>query len=121
MAKDAQVGGRAARLPVPLSPANRPAAAQQPPSPPHAQDEPIVTPGAAFPWTCLQVLFTDLGTGAAGALSPPSDVTEYYQWAWDLGARVFSESWGTASNVYDLRASCKRPARCLAARLFLVT
>eukprot|EP00873_Tetraselmis_striata_P007441 jgi/Tetstr1/427705/TSEL_017830.t1 len=52
-----------------------------------------------------QLLFTDMGSGAAGGLSPPADMVAYYQWGWDLGARVFSESWGTTSNVYDSRAS----------------
>lgn len=51
-----------------------------------------------------QVVFTDMGIGEAGALSPPADLGRYFSWGWGLGARVFSESWGTSQNSYDILA-----------------
>jgi hypothetical protein len=49
-----------------------------------------------------RIVFTDLGVGSSGRLYLPSDLSSYYSFAHNLGARVHSDSWGGDSATYDV-------------------
>ena len=43
---------------------------------------------------------TDLGVGIADEMAVPTSMKDYYAPAWDVGARVHSDSWGEVSSGY---------------------
>ena len=49
--------------------------------------------------------FNDLGSGNGGISTPEDLSSQYYGYAYDVGARVHSDSWGTASTSYDYMAA----------------
>ncbi|MEM3445382.1 MAG: S8 family serine peptidase [Thermoplasmata archaeon] len=50
-----------------------------------------------------KISFTDIG-GAGDSLSLPSDLNTLYQWAYNDGARLHSNSWGDENNDYGVYA-----------------
>ena len=48
--------------------------------------------------------FNDLGSGDSIAI-PEDLATRYFSYAFDVGARVHSDSWGSASTSYDYLAA----------------
>ena len=53
-----------------------------------------------------KVAFTDLGSAGGDGISTPEDLaTRYYNHAYDVGARVHSDSWGSGSTSYDYMAA----------------
>mmetsp|Transcript_31546 Transcript_31546/g.89554 ORF Transcript_31546/g.89554 Transcript_31546/m.89554 type:complete len:1752 (-) Transcript_31546:144-5399(-) len=50
-----------------------------------------------------KLAFTDLGrTGHNGGIGVPGNLSrDYFPFAWNFGARIFSESWGSDSATYD--------------------
>lgn len=60
-------------------------------------------------WVCrgiafdAKLAFSDLGSDG---ISTPEDLaTQYYNYAYTVGARVHSDSWGTTSTSYDYMAT----------------
>lgn len=51
-----------------------------------------------------KLAFNDLGPGNGIAI-PEDLATRYYGYAYDVGARVHSDSWGSASTSYDYMAA----------------
>jgi subtilisin family serine protease len=60
------------------------------------------------PWEGLakgaRLVVHDLGIGATGQLHLPDDLSLYYSFAYRLGARVHSDSWGGSTPSYDALA-----------------
>ena len=53
-----------------------------------------------------KLAFTDLGSNSTGGIYTPEDlVTGYFSFAYDVGARVHSDSWGSSSTSYDAMAA----------------
>ena len=63
----------------------------------------VVEHGGMAP--AAKLAFFDLEKGDSGLDVPDDLEVEYYQWAYDLGARVHSNSWGDDSNDYTLMTS----------------
>jgi hypothetical protein len=53
-----------------------------------------------------KVAFNDLGSTATGGIYTPEDLaSRYFNYAYAVGARVHSDSWGTNSTSYDYMAA----------------
>lgn len=53
-----------------------------------------------------KVAFNDLGSRSAEGIFTPEDLaTSYFPYAYDVGARVHSDSWGSAATSYDYMAA----------------
>jgi len=52
------------------------------------------------------VAFNDLGSAATGGIFTPEDLaSKYFNYAYEVGARVHSDSWGTNATSYDYMAA----------------
>ena len=52
-----------------------------------------------------KLAFNDLGGGDGNIATPEDLASQYYGFAYDVGARVHSDSWGSASTSYDYMAA----------------
>ena len=53
-----------------------------------------------------KLAFNDLGSGGDDGISTPEDLADsYFSFAYNVGARVHSDSWGSAATSYDYMAS----------------
>ena len=60
------------------------------------------------PWNGIardaRLVVSDLGVGATGQLHLPEDLSSYFGYAYRLGARIHSDSWGGSTPSYDALA-----------------
>ena len=53
-----------------------------------------------------KLAFNDLGSSDTEGIFTPEDLsTSYFSFAYDVGARVHSDSWGSGSITYDYMAA----------------